>query len=80
MPNQTDTKIRFQLSSEQVKAVAAMVEDQLFRVKFIDPKLPGHKSNLEQLHAAESALVILKESLQAGRPQTTNSSRIVRQS
>ena len=48
MPNQTDTKIRFQLSSEQVKAVAAMVEDQLFRVKFIDPKLPGHKSNLEQ--------------------------------
>jgi hypothetical protein len=81
MPNQTDSKIRFQLSTGQLKAVATMLEDQLFRVKFIDPKLPGHKRNPEQLHDAESALEILKGSLQTARTAAPDlPSRIVRKS
>ncbi|HYI92739.1 MAG TPA: hypothetical protein VEX68_04290 [Bryobacteraceae bacterium] len=65
MGNPADPKIRFTLSSTELRALATLVEDQLFRLKFIDPKIPGHKNDPEQMRAAESALATLKESLQA---------------
>jgi hypothetical protein len=66
MATTADRIVRFQLSVEQVKALSTLAEDQIFRVKHIDPKIPGYKNNLEQLRAGESALAVLKESLQNG--------------
>jgi hypothetical protein len=68
MANTSEQKIRFQLTIDQVKAVATLLEDQVFRVKFIDPKMPGYKKNPEQVQAAESALSVLKESVKAVMP------------
>jgi hypothetical protein len=65
MPQPADPKIRFELSTQELRAVATLMEDQLFRLKFIDPKIPGHKNDPYQMRAAESALATLKECLQA---------------
>jgi hypothetical protein len=81
MPTTADPKIRLELSLQELKAVTALVEDQLFRVKFIDPKIPGHKNDPEQLRAAESALANLKERLQVKKaPASSFHSPIVRKS
>jgi hypothetical protein len=68
MANPSDQKVRLQLTVEQVKAVTTLLEDQVFRVKFIDPKMPGYKKNPEQVVAAEAALAILKESVKSSAP------------
>ena len=56
MANSSDQKVRLQLTVEQVKAVTTLLEDQVFRVKFIDPKMPGYKKNPEQVLAANPRL------------------------
>ncbi|HYP06897.1 MAG TPA: hypothetical protein VER03_11760 [Bryobacteraceae bacterium] len=68
MANPSEQKVRLQLTVEQVKAVATLLEDQVFRVKFIDPKMPGYKKNPEQVLAAEAALAILKDSVKSSAP------------
>ena len=56
-------KIRVELSAEELQASIRFLEDQIFRVKFIDPKIPGNQSNVSQLRAAESTLLLLQEAL-----------------
>ena len=63
MHKTVSSKIRVDLSADELQAVIKLAEDQIFRVKFIDPKMPGHKKNAEELHAAESALGVLKQAL-----------------
>lgn len=53
-------KIHLDMTAEEIKAVVTLTEDQLFRIKFIDPNMPGHKANPDQVRAAESALHTLK--------------------
>src|SRR5688572_5203175 len=54
------TALTFVLSPDEVRAAVSLIEDQLFRVKFIDPKMPGHRADKERIRAAESALERLK--------------------
>jgi hypothetical protein len=62
------SKVRFELSVDELQALVQLAEDQLFRVKFIDPKMPGHKADPDQIHAAEIAVARLKESLAKAKP------------
>ncbi len=55
--------VRIELSVEQLQANIRFLEDQIFRVKFIDPKIPGNRTNLEHINAAESALAVMQEAL-----------------
>ena len=48
------------LSVEELRAVVSMLDDQLFRVKFIDPKMPGYHADKDRTRAAEAALELLK--------------------
>jgi hypothetical protein len=41
-------QIPVKLSLEEIRALLEMVENQLFRMKFIDSKMPGHKANPEK--------------------------------
>ena len=61
-------KIHVELTGDEIKAVITLTEDQLFRVKFIDPKMPGHKPNIDQIRAAESALHTLKAAANINPP------------
>ena len=64
MPESTDAaKVYVELSVEELQATTRFLEDQIFRVRFIDPKIPGNRANHEQLTAAQSALEALTESL-----------------
>ena len=56
------------LSVEELQAVLRLLEDQLFRVKFIDPKIPGHRPEAGLVRIAETAVGTLRESLAKAKP------------
>jgi hypothetical protein len=37
--------ITVQLTAEELNLLASLASDQLFRKEFIDPRMPGHRSN-----------------------------------
>ena len=45
-------KITIQLTTEELQALLTLADNQFFRIKYIDPKLPGHKARPEELRAA----------------------------
>jgi hypothetical protein len=63
--SQYPARVRIELSVEELQANIQFLSDQIFRVKFIDPKIPGNQSNVSQVRAAESALLLLQEALKA---------------
>jgi hypothetical protein len=60
-------QIPVKLSLEEIQALLEMVENQLFRMKFIDTKLPGHKTNPEKLQQSSSAVNTLQEALKKAK-------------
>jgi hypothetical protein len=54
-------KISIQLNPEELKALVTLADNQMFRMKFIDPKIPGYKMTPEVFRAAQSALGLLHE-------------------
>ena len=44
------------VSLEEAQALLERVDNQLFRMKFIDSKMPGHKPNPEKLRVSASAV------------------------
>ena len=59
------------LSLEEIQALLEMVEMQLFRMKFIDTKLPGHKPDVEKLRACASAISTLQEAFKKAKSYRT---------
>jgi hypothetical protein len=59
--------ISIQLSVDELQELVELVENQLFRMKFIDPKIPGPKVKPEKIDAANSAVRILKDALSAAK-------------
>jgi hypothetical protein len=53
-------KIAIHLTLQELKTIVMLADNQLFRMKFIDPKLPGHSNNAEELKAAQSVVGILR--------------------
>ena len=45
--------ITLKLSPEELKLLTSLAADQLFRREFIDPKMPGYRSNAEELGEAK---------------------------
>ena len=45
-------KITVQLTAEELQALVTLSENQFFRLKHIDPQMPGYKVNHEELRAA----------------------------
>jgi hypothetical protein len=62
--------INLTLTVEQIKALLQIGQNQLFRMKFLDPKLPGYKSRPGELEAAESAVQALAAALKEDRLRT----------
>ena len=72
MPQQTSPgKVRFELTKEELEANIQFLSDQIFRVKHIDPKIPGNRSNYDQIKVAESALAVLQDAVKTPRPTHT---------
>jgi hypothetical protein len=60
-------KVSIQLSLEELQELLELVENQLFRMKFIDPKIPGPKVKPEKVEAANSAVKVLKDAFKAAK-------------
>ena len=54
-------QIPVKLSVDEIRALLEMVENQLFRMRFIDSKIPGYKANPEKQRVATSAVNTLQE-------------------
>ena len=53
--------IKLELSPDELKALAMMAENELMRMRFVDPRLPGHIADPEVLRAAQSITARLLE-------------------
>jgi hypothetical protein len=60
-------QVSLKLSVDEVQALLELVANQLFRMKYIDSKIPGHKGNAERLQLANTAVDRLKEGLQKAK-------------
>ena len=49
-------KLSVSLSLDEAQALLELVYNQLFRMKFIDSKMPGYKANPEKLRVSTSAV------------------------
>jgi len=49
-------KLSVPLSLDEAQALLELVDNQLFRMKFIDSKMPGYKANPEKLRVSTSAV------------------------
>jgi hypothetical protein len=43
------TTITVKLTAKELETLTSLASDQLFRREFIDPRMPGHKSNPAEL-------------------------------
>jgi hypothetical protein len=60
-------KISVSLSLEELQALVTLADNQLFRVKYIDPKMPGYIVQPKELEVAISAVQVLGEALKAAK-------------
>ena len=56
-------KISVSLTLAELESTVSMMDNQLFRMKFIDSKLPGHIHRPEALKIAEAASQVFQEAL-----------------
>ena len=62
-------QITLRLTTDDLKLLASLASDQLFRREFIDPKMPGHQRNPGELAHGKALLEILRGAIQANSPR-----------
>ena len=56
-------RIKFQLDAAEVKLLTMMAENELFRMRFVNPRLPGYLIDPEVLRASQSITGRLTEAM-----------------
>jgi hypothetical protein len=56
-----------EFSPEELKALATLAENQFFRMRYIDPKMPGYSIEPEVFRASQSAVALLSEAVKKER-------------
>ncbi|HLK48193.1 MAG TPA: hypothetical protein VKT49_08665 [Bryobacteraceae bacterium] len=62
--------IKLSLTVDELKGVLQIAQNQLFHVKYLDPKIPGYVAQPGELKAAESAIRVLEEAIKLDRMST----------
>jgi len=60
-------KISVSLTLAELESTVSMMDNQLFRMKYIDSKIPGHRPNPEKLRAATSAVQALRDTFKTAK-------------
>ncbi len=68
------TSISVKFTSKELELLASLASDQLFRREFIDPKMPGYRSNYADVSLGKALVVRLQTVLGRGRDAKTNTS------
>lgn len=62
--------IKLSLTLDELKGLLQTVQNQLFHVKYLDPRIPGYKAQAGELKAAEAAVRVLEEAIKQDRRRT----------
>jgi hypothetical protein len=54
-------KVSFDLTPQELKALVTLSDNQMLRMRFLDPKIPGYSIDPEVFRASQSALRLLHE-------------------
>jgi hypothetical protein len=56
-------RITVELTLEELQTLVTMADNQLFRIKYIDSKIPGNITNPQDLRTAQAAVRVLQDAL-----------------
>lgn len=65
------TRITLTLTVQEIELLATLASDQLFRREFIDPKMPGHRSNAGEITLGKTLVERLKTVADPSRAKRT---------
>ena len=60
-------KIKIDLTAEELKVLATLAENQFFRMRYIDTRMPGYSISPETFRASQSATALLSEAMKKER-------------
>jgi hypothetical protein len=61
--------LTLKLTLEELRLLASLASDQLFRRQFIDPRMPGFKCNPEEMTLGKALVARLQLMLDDGAPK-----------
>ena len=70
------TLITIKLTIKELELLTTLASDQLFRREFIDPKMPGYKSNSGEVSLGKVLIARLRALLDPGSAKKTPPARI----
>ncbi len=59
--------ITLKLTLEELRLLASLASDQLFRREFIDPKMPGYKGSPEEVTIGKALVARMRSIIDAAR-------------
>lgn len=65
-------RINFPVTIEELRLLANLASDQLFRRQYIDPKMPGYKGNPEEVDLGKALVGRMRQILHEGNPHPTS--------
>ena len=64
--------LTLKLTLEELRLLAALASDQLFRKQFIDPKMPGYRTNAEEMKLGKTLVARLQTMVDECCPKMTD--------
>ena len=77
LQNDRNSRISVDLSTEELTLLTSLAADQLFRREFIDPKMPGYKSNAAEVSMGKALLEKMRALLSNGQVNPRGQRRAV---
>jgi hypothetical protein len=71
------SRIAIEVTAEELKLLTSLAADQLFRREFIDPKMPGFKSNTAEVTMGKALLERLRALNSDAQPNPRSQRRAV---
>jgi hypothetical protein len=65
-------RINFPLTIEELRLLASLASDQLFRRQFIDPRMPGYKGSPEEVDRGKALVGRMRLIIDAGVSHPTS--------
>jgi len=65
-------RINFAVTVEELRLLASLAADQLFRRQFIDPRMPGYKGSPEEVSLGKALVVRMRLIIGGGTQHTTS--------
>jgi hypothetical protein len=62
-------KLTVQMATDQMRAVLDLADDQIFRLKFIDRKVPGYKYDAQKVESGMLGVEVLRQALKGEQGQ-----------